>query len=117
MKGFLRIIGIFVVIYVAVSAVVGLQHLFDKGDIKKASKVLYELRPGDGSQTLLQWMAAENGSTTESLECYSQLVSRYEGLVNLECADFVWQVNVVAGQVLPANEAATQLMKKIQETS
>lgn len=117
MKGYLRIIGVFAVIYVAVSAVVGLQHLFDKGDIKKASKVLYELKPGDGSKTLLQWMAVEKGLTQDDLECYSQLVSRYEGLVNLECSDFVWQVNVVAGQVLPANEPATQLMKKIQEQS
>lgn len=112
--------------YLVIMGLLGLQYLFDRGDMKKAAQVIYEYRPrtageGQGGLTLAQAMAVAYGVAEDRLKCETKIASRFEGRVLVECdraADyqkisphdnFQWEVNVTSGQVTPLNAKAKGL--------
>jgi len=54
--------------------------------MKKAAKVIYQYKPLNKQDiTLVQMMAQQLGISQENLHCETQLISRYEGHVLVEC--------------------------------
>jgi len=123
MKTIIRAFIVIIVIYATVMAVMGLQYMFDRGDMKKAAKVIYEFKPSHTvNKTLAELMAQNLGVTPEELHCETELISRYEGRVLVECGDkksfqpentdlnFHFVVDVVRGSVDGKNEKARKLI-------
>lgn len=127
LKIIFRAILVIIAVYCVIMAVVAVQYFFDRGDMKKAAKVIYEFRPQGPSDntknaTLAEQMAAFYKISTDDLYCETQIVSRYEGHVLVECGEengfqadnrelnFYWLVNVVAGRIDGKNKLALQLM-------
>ena len=113
-------------VYAIVMAVMTLQYFFDRGDMKKASQVIYQSRP-NGKDLLIDVMARDLKISSQDLYCETQVESRYEGHVLVECGnkmdfkshDFVthfqWRVDVLAGQVIGENKLAQQLMAGLSQ--
>jgi len=124
MKTVFRLLGGALIVYLGFMVVVSLQALFDRGDLKQASKFLYDYKP-DGKRPLNQLMANALGKTVEDVYCESQIVSRSEGTLLIRCypstaaartnqiAVYEWLVNLVSYKLTPNNAAATSLLKGI----
>lgn len=107
--------------YVGLMAVLGVQYFFDRGDMKKAARVVYEYRPRGHEKTLVELMAQHYGIGGDQLKCETQIISRYEGRVLVECGppdlfkahdaevNFQWEVDVVGGAIRELNEKAKKL--------
>lgn len=125
MRTIIRVFGAIAIIYCGVMAVMVLQYLFDKRDLKEASRVVYEFRPhGDKQMTLLELMAEALKITSDDVYCETGLMSRYEGKVWVDCGEknsftqnqsdhYQWEVDVVAFQVLAKNPPAKKLMENL----
>jgi hypothetical protein len=124
MRTIIRVFGAIAIIYCGVMAVMYLQYLFDKRDLKEASRVVYEFRPGEGQKTLLEVMAEALKTRPDDVYCETGLLSRYEGKVLVDCGEknhftqnqsdhYQWEVDVVAFQVLAKNPLAKKLMKNL----
>jgi hypothetical protein len=114
--------GVFVVLafFFTVMGLLTLQFFFDRGDIKRASRVIYEYKPAGQEKTLTALIADEIGISEESLICESALISRYEGRVHVGCHGsepkpvYEWEVNVVAAIIKPRNGYSQQLMNSLK---
>ena len=125
MRTIIRVFGAVAIIYGGVMAVMALQYLFDKRDLKEASRVVYEFRPqGEGQMTLVELMGEALKITGNEVYCEAGLISRYEGKILVECGEknnftknhsdhYQWEVDVVAFQVLAKNPLAKKLMKNL----
>ncbi len=124
MKTLFRLLGGALIIYLGFMAVISLQALFDRGDLKQASKFLYDYKP-DGKKTLNVLMADALGEKPDDVYCESQIVSRSEGTLLLRCypdasaakinqkSAYEWLVNLISYKLTPNNAAATSLLKGI----
>lgn len=109
-------------IYAIVMAVMTVQYFFDRGDMKKASQVIYQAKP-NGTDLLITLMAGDAKITSTDLYCETQIESRYEGYVLVECGpkqtfktgdaanNYLWRVDVIGGQVSAKNEKAQKLIR------
>jgi hypothetical protein len=118
-----RALLVIVMVYALVMAVMTVQYFFDRGDLKKASKVIYSYQPPSfPDKTLIQVMANHFQITEDKVYCESSLISRYEGKVLVECGNaqgfvikqskvnFEWLVNVVAHSIVARNELAKKIV-------
>lgn len=123
MKQIFRALIVIFVIYASVMAIMGVQYLFDRGDMKKAVKVVYNLKPNQNEdKTLTKVMADTLSITEEQLYCETQIISRYEGRVLVECGNkatyqslnsklnFQWEVDVIRGGIKGRNVKAQRLI-------
>ncbi len=115
MKSLARILGVVLFAYLFVMAVMTVQYFFDRGDMRKASQVIFEFRPqGSNHPTLLETMASLSQVKKEDVNCQTTLASRYEGLVDVDCKagteSFLWEIDVVAGRVIPKNDNASRIV-------
>lgn len=117
-KTVLRVAGGLLLLYLAVVALSFLQELFDQGDLRKASHVIFEFRPAGGEgKTLIELMAAADGVAAAQVGCESELSSRYQGKVLMHCkttADsrpFIWLIDVVAGSIEAQGERSRALIQ------
>lgn len=129
MKLIIRLAAVVVFCYALLLSVTTLQYFFDRGDIRRASEVIYKYQPvRDHSKTLVQIMAKSLNIMEADIHCESQIVARYEGYVQVECGakanfipgipkNFVWQVDLVGARIKPANDKATTLMNQLTGTS
>lgn len=122
MKTLFRLLGGALIIYLGFMAVISLQALFDRGDLKQASKFLYDYKP-DGKRPLNELMATALGQPPDTVYCESQIVSRSDGTILIRCypntsaantnqaATYEWLVNLVSYKLTPNNAAAISLLK------
>ncbi|MCP5463500.1 MAG: hypothetical protein H7A33_00580 [Deltaproteobacteria bacterium] len=115
----LKSLVVILMVYASVMVLLGLQHLFDRGDLKKASKVFYQFRPGTSQVLLVDQMAQQMGVEPTALQCQAQILSRYEGHVLMVCThdqstEYQWVVDVVAGIIKPHNQQANVLFQQIK---
>lgn len=127
MKSLVRLILVVGFGYALVMGLMTLQYFFDRGDIRRASEVIYNYRPTkDESKTLIQLMAEKLAIETNQIHCESQIVARYEGYVQVECGkqesyrpsadvNFLWQVDLVGARITAVNESAKNLMNQLTE--
>ena len=120
MKKVWRVILGIVIIYAAVMALMSVQYFFDQGDLKKAAAVIYEYRPPlHPDKTLLEFMAADLKLNPDQVHCETQLLSRYEGRVLVECGvtgnNYEWVVDVVRHTVTAHNDRAKNLELKFHD--
>lgn len=114
MKKFFRVLLVVFAIYAIVMAAMAVQYFFDRGDLRKASAVIYEFKPDKTKdETLAALMAAEQKILPTELACDAQIMSRYEGQVLVTCDKYEWMVDVVASRIYPKNEVAQKLMTAI----
>lgn len=129
MKSFIRLIIVVGCGYALIMGLMTLQYLFDRGDIRRASEVIYNYRPSkEVSKTLIQLMAEKLTIEETKIHCESQIVARYEGYVQVECGEqesykpsaavnFLWQVDLVGARITAINEPAQNLMNQLTEKS
>lgn len=71
--------GLLVVLfaYLMVMGMMSLQHLFDRGDMKKAAQVIYQFQPNkDSPQTLLDLMLiAKAQKNPDDMRCETSILS------------------------------------------
>lgn len=114
MKKVLRFLAMIIAVYAIVMAAMVVQYFFDRGDLKKASAVIYQFKPvAARPDTLIDYMAAESHVTPDAIQCQSQITSRYEGRVSVICDGYEWVVDVVASRIYPQNEQAHKLMTSL----
>jgi hypothetical protein len=113
----IRILFVLLFVYLTGLAVVTVQYYFDRGDLKKASQVLFEFRP-QGKETLALLMSQKLMIQESQLKCESQLLSRYEGRVRVLCGSvkkpqhFVFDVDVVGYSIQAINSVTKNLFTK-----
>ncbi len=114
MKKLFRVLLVVFAIYAILMAAMTVQYFFDRGDLRKASAVIFEFKPDKTKdETLAALMAAEQKILPDELVCDTQIASRYEGLVLVTCRDYEWMVDVVASRIYPKSEAAQKLMTSL----
>jgi hypothetical protein len=125
MKSLYRILGGALIVYLGVMAVMYLQFLFDRGDIRKASQFLNDFKPGPAHEhSLLEVMATDLGQAPDQIACDSEILSRTEGTVLIHCHGIVaeqkttrnyeWIINLVSYQVSANNPEASALLAKVE---
>lgn len=126
MKTLVRVLGVVLIVYAGIMAVMGLQYLFDRGDLRKADQVLSQFKPEGSDKTLKELMTGKLGVAEGGLSCSSTLLSRYEGRVEVDCRsatavaaddndaggreEFRFEVDVVAAQIKALNDATKALV-------
>lgn len=85
MNRFFRILGVIVIAYAGVMAVLYLQYLFDRGDLRKAEQVISQFKPKGEERTLMRIMADSLGVDAAGFSCESRILSRYEGRIEVGC--------------------------------
>lgn len=124
MKSLLRIGLVIFFAYALVMALMTLQYFFDRGDIRRASEVVYEYVPNQKTgKKLLQLMADQLKIDEKAIHCEAEITSRYEGIVQVECGNiqnyrsnspqlnFIWKVNLVGSQLLPSNDLSKVIVE------
>lgn len=123
MRTIFRVLGVVVIAYACVMAVMGMQYLFDRGDLRKASQVISQYKPKGSDKTILTLMAERSGVPESRIACDSHLLSRYEGRVEVDCRasdgeghviagrqEFRFEVDVVGAQLRALNDATKALI-------
>lgn len=119
-----RAFAVIAVIYALVMGLLSVQYFFDRGDMKKAARVIYRFKPdNDKEASLIQLMAGSWQVNQDDVRCETQVMSRYEGHVFVECGlktgfeknstekNYHWIVDVVAGRIVAKNDKAKFLMQ------
>lgn len=114
MKKLWRVIVAVLIVYAAVMALMSVQYFFDRGDLKKAAAVIYQYKlPSHPDKNLLELMASDLNVNSEQVQCETELLSRYEGRVLIECGvagnNYEWVVDVVLHTVQAHNDKAKKL--------
>jgi len=126
MKTIVRVIFVVLFAYGTVMGLMSLQYFFDRGDLRRASKVIYDYQPRPGSsKKLVEYMAEGYQVDLGDLYCETTLASRFEGHVMVECGkklgfvseradiNFQWVVDLVGSRIEPKNQRARQLADRI----
>lgn len=122
MKKLWRVIVAVLIVYAAVMALMSVQYFFDRGDLKKAAEVIYQYKlPSHPDKNLLELMALDLNVSSNQVHCETELLSRYEGRVLIECGaqatfkkhdsgnNHEWVVDVVLHTVQAHNDKAIKL--------
>lgn len=122
MKKLWRVIVAVLIVYAAVMALMSVQYFFDRGDLKKAAAVIYQYKlPSHPEKNLLELMASDLNVNPDRVHCETELLSRYEGRVLIECGaqarfkkhdsgnNHEWVVDVVLHTVQAHNDKAKKL--------
>jgi hypothetical protein len=122
-KTLIRVLGVALISYVGIMGVMGLQYLFDRGDLRKADLVVSQFKPEGSDKTLKELMAGRLGVAETGLSCLAVLLSRYEGRVEVDCRlataddhnavgreEFRFEVDVVAAQIRALNDVTKALV-------
>lgn len=126
MKTLFKVLVVILFAYAAVMGLMTLQYFFDRGDLKRASRVIYQYTPSGQDKKLVQVMADEFKVSLDDLYCETALESRYEGHVTVTCGpktlflkqpkqNFVWVVDLVASSIRPYNEKAKAMLTQLQK--
>lgn len=115
MQVFVRAFLVIFVAFMIVMSVLAIQDYFDQQDLKKALVVLQGFKlPDKKNITVFVAMQNELGVSAKQISCNSQLVSRYEGDVVIECGlqnkKYQWLVNIVDGHVEAINGYSQKLV-------
>jgi len=106
-------------------ALMTLQYFFDRGDMKKAAQVIYNYKPDPLKETtLISLMAEKYNLDSQSIRCETELISRYEGSIFIDCGvtnnftkhsdeNFHWLVDVVSARIVAKNDKARELMNEV----
>ncbi len=78
MNGFLRYAAAALVFVAGLTALSFLQEKFDEGDLRKGLSVIQEKVP-------------------EAKDCRARMESRWRGIVDVDCLDGRWEVDVLRG--------------------
>ena len=101
-------------------------NFFDRGDLRKATAMIYEYRlPSHPEKNLLSLMAEDLKVSLDQVRCETELLSRYEGRVLIECGsqttfkkhdsgnNHEWVVDVVLHTVQTHNEKSKTLVGQV----
>jgi len=92
MKFVFRVLLVILSCYLLLLAVTSIRRYFDEEDLTKAKIIFLKYR------------------LPEAIDCEFQLLSRYEGRVQVVCQElFVWEIDVISSQLVPKNNLAKRL--------
>lgn len=118
-----RVVGVILVFVLGAFSLYMLRHAYDQGDLKKASRFLYEFKPRGQDKTLVGLMAGELGVTEADVSCEGEILSRYEGRIGVRCEVrpetqsseqkrvFLLEVEVVGYQYKALNSEAKNILQ------
>jgi hypothetical protein len=87
MKLWLRVAGVILVFVFGSFSLYMLRYAYDQGDLRKASRYVYEFKPaGEDGKTLIALMADSAGVDVTDMECRGEIISRYAGRIVVDCA-------------------------------
>ena len=113
-QSLVRILVITIMIY----AVWSLQQAFDRGDIKKASRSLYEYKIPPQNESLITLMARQFGVAEDQVDCELELISRYVGPIRAVCKggvstqEFHFDIDVLRFVPEPTDAATRALFEE-----
>jgi hypothetical protein len=118
-----RVVGVILVFVLGAFSLYMLRYAYDQGDLKKASRFLYEFKPRGQNKTLVGLMADNLGVSEVDISCDGEILSRYEGRIGVRCEAhpgtqppeqkrvFLLEVEVVGFQYKALNSEAKNLFQ------
>lgn len=114
-----RVIVIVLFAMMAFTVMSYLSERFEQGDIEKAVTAVQAHLYGDnGEAAFRERLGQQFGLTDPELRWWGRLVSNFYGVVQVTLVardgdqkkEFVWEMGLVSGDLVPKNEAAATLM-------
>lgn len=127
MRVLFRALGVIVIIYAVVMALMGLRYIFDQGDLRKASQIIQQFKLKGSDKTLMALMSDRLGIPEAALFCEPHMLSRYGGRIEVDCRgpsvvlaskkdngvtmkEFRFEVDIVTAHLRALDEDAIELL-------